>query len=241
MFTRNLQRAGALVLILGTNGFIAVFFYLQSVFGYPDILHRDAADVLPRLASGGSSLRAAWLLYSALPLTLLLAGIAAMPLLEDGAGRGLARLGAAASTLAAVAMMVGLLRWVSIHQQLAQRWATASSEQREAYAAIFDAANHYLGNLLGELLGELSLASWFACIGFALRRSERQRGGMLLLVAAAVVALGALRQLIPTLAPVAQLSSSILPLGLFAIAAYMLQNSSPGLAPSLATERHPRC
>lgn len=125
MFTRNLQRVGALALLLGTTGFIAIFLYLRSAFGYPDVLDQSAAEVLPRLAEGGAQLRAAWLLYSALPLTLLIAGIASMPLLEDGGGRGLARLGAAAASLAAVVMMLGLLRWPSLHDTLAARWAAA--------------------------------------------------------------------------------------------------------------------
>lgn len=222
MFTRNLERTGAIALLFGAAGFILIFFYLHSTFGYPEVLAHGAADVLPRLADGGSTLHHVWLLYAALPLTLLVAGIASMPLLEDGGGRGLARLGAAAAMLAAVAMMLGLLRWSSIHDVLAARWTTASPDQRETYAAIFDAANRYLGNLLGELLGELALAGWFACIGVALRRSERRVGGTLILVAAAIVAISALRQLTSVVAPIAALGNVILPLGLFVIAGYML-------------------
>jgi Domain of unknown function (DUF4386) len=225
MFTRNLQRVGAMALIFGATGFIGVFLYLHSAFGYPDVLGQGAAEVLPRLAAGGSKLRTAWLLYSALPLTLLIAGIASMPLLEDGGGRGLARLGAAAASLAAIAMMLGLVRWPSIHDVLASRWATASAEQRETYAAIFDAANRYLGNLLGELLGELALAGWFACVGVALRRSERRLGGTFVLAAAAIVAVSALRQLTTAVAPIAALGPVVLPVGLLAIAGFMLDGS----------------
>ena len=222
MFTRNLQRAGAIALVFGATGFIAIFLYLHRVFGYPDILHHGAGEVLPRLAAGGSKLRAAWLLYSALPLTLLVAGIASMPLLEDGGGRGLARLGAASASLAAVAMIVGLARWPSIHDALASRWATASADGREIYAAMFDAANRYLGNLVGELLGELSLAGWFACVGWALRRSERRIGGTFVLAAAAIVAVGSLRQLTSAVVPIAGVANVVLPVALLAIAGFML-------------------
>jgi len=149
----------------------------------------------------------------------------------------LARLGAAASTLAAIAMMLGLLRWVSIHEVLASRWVSASAEQRETYAALFDAANRYLGNLLGELLGELWLAGWFACVGVALRRSERRLGGTFLLVAAGIVAIGALRQLTTAVASVAQVGNVVLPLGLFAIAGFMLKSSSAVPALSLPADR----
>jgi len=45
MFTRNLQRVGALALAFGATGFIAVFLYLHSAFGYPDILEHGARCV----------------------------------------------------------------------------------------------------------------------------------------------------------------------------------------------------
>ncbi|HEY0469596.1 MAG TPA: DUF4386 family protein, partial [Polyangiaceae bacterium] len=235
MFTRHLQRLGGIALMLCASGFVAVFLYLQAAFGYPDILAQGAPDVLPRLAAGGTKLRSVWLFYSALPLTLLVAGIASMPLLEDGGGRGLARLGAAAASLAAVAMMLGLLRWPSIHDALASRWATANVEQREIYGTMFDAVNRYLGNLLGELLGELSLAGWFACIGTALQRSERRLAGTLVLAVAAIVAVSALRQLTSAVAPIAALGNVVLPLGLFGVAGLML--ATPIAPPSLSRPR----
>ncbi len=224
MLTRQLERVGALFLMAGAAGFVAVFLYLQVTFGYPDVLAHGAADVLPRLAAGGSRLQAAWLIYSALPFSLLLAGIASMRLLEDGAGRGLARLGAAAACLAAIAMTMGLLRWATVHAVLAERWATATPEQREIYSALFDALNRYLGNFVGELLGELALAGWFACVGVALWRVERRRSATPLLVTAAIVAIGALRQLTPAVAPVVELGNIMLPLGLFGVAGLMLTN-----------------
>jgi hypothetical protein len=214
VFTHRLQRAGAITLALGSAGFVAVFFYLQATFGYPDILDRDASVVLPALAAGGSTLRAVWLVYAALPLTLIVAGIASMPLLEAGGGRGLARLGAAAAALASLAMMIGLARWPSIQWSLAQRWDAV--DQREMLAAIFEVSNRYLGNLFGELLGELALAGWFACIGVALRLAERRTLGTLSLGAAVIVAAGAFR-----IEPVATLSSFVLPLWLFATAAIL--------------------
>jgi len=241
VFTRNLQRVGAVALAFGAAGFIAVFVYLHSEFGYPDILSHGAADVLPRLLAGGSKLRTAWLLYSALPLTLLVAGIGSMPLLEDGGGRGLARLGATAAILAAVAMLLGIVRWPSIHDTLALRWATASAEGREIYGAVFDAANRYLGNLLGELLGELCLAGWIACVGVALRRSERRVGGTLVLIGGAIVAVSALRRLTSVVAPVADIGNFVLPAVLIAIAAFMLDErpAAPSLRP-LRTASQPR-
>ena len=86
---------------------------------------------------------------------------------------------------------------------------------REAIAALFDAANRYLGNLIGELLGELALAAWLACIGVALRRSDRRWVGTLTFGAASVIAIGALRQLTPAVLPIAAAANVVLPLWLF--------------------------
>lgn len=239
MFTRNLQRAGAITLFFGSVAFIAVFLYLHGALGYPGILDQGAAGVLPRLAAGGVMLRGAWLLYSALPLTFLVAGIASMPILEDGGGRGLARLGAVAAILAAIAMMLGLMRWPSIHYALASRWSTASAEQREIYEALFESANLYLGKLLGELLGELSLAGWFACVGVALRRSERAVEGTLVLMAAAIVALSAVRQLFSAVLPVAHLGNIVRAVALLAIARIMFARP-PAAAHPLRAAAQPR-
>jgi len=142
--------------------------------------------------------------------------------------------------LASLLMMIGLLRWPSILWSLAERWSAATADQREVYAAMFDAANRYLGNLCGELLGELALAGWFATIGLALRRSERPRSGAALLAASAIVGAGALRQLSTTFAPIAAVSSLVLPLSLFAIAGLMWRHakaSPPGDLARRGTQR----
>jgi hypothetical protein len=90
---------------------------------------------------------------------------------------------------------------------------------------MFDAANRYLGNLIGELLGELVLAGWFLSIGLALRLAERPRWGWAMTIAGAIVALGALRQLSSVFDPIAAVSNVVLPIGLFAIAGLMWRRS----------------
>ena len=214
MTTRAFDRIGGSALVVGSVGFVAVFWYLATAFGYPDVLDRPAHEVLPALAAGGSPLRVAWLLYGAIPMTLLVAGIASMPLLEAGGGRSLARLGGTFATLAAMAMMVGLLRWPSIQWALAERWASATADQRDVYAAIFDGANLYLGNLFGEFLGETMLASWFATLGVALRGAGRDRLGSAAMFMAAVTATSACRLITTAVDPVSALNNTLLPLWL---------------------------
>jgi hypothetical protein len=173
--------------------------------------------VLPALAAGGTSLRAAWLLYGAIPLMLLVGGIASMPLIERGAGRTLARFGGAMMAVASVSMMVGLLRWPSIQWALADRWMDATSEQRAVYAAIFDAANTYLGNIFGEYVGETMLAAWFVAIGVALRGMQRSRLGAGSIGMGVVVALSAQRQLIHVVDPISNINNVLLPVWLIVL------------------------
>jgi hypothetical protein len=216
-------RVGGAILVLGSVAFVAVFTYLASTFGYPDVLDRPAGEVLPALAAGGSSLRAAWLTYGAIPLTLLIGGLASMPLLERGGGRMLARFGGAAAAIAAVAMMVGLLRWPSIQWALAQNWSTATIEQRAVYATIFDGANAYLGNVFGEYIGEMMLAGWFITIGIAARRLERAWVGVGSIAMGLIVMASAQRQLTGLVDPVSDLNNLLLPLWLIVVGVTLMK------------------
>ena len=200
--------------MLGSVGFVAVFSYLAATFGYPDVLDRSADEVLPALAAGGATLRSAWLVYGALPLTLLVGGIASSRLLERGGGRMVARLGVAMATIAAVAMMAGLLRWPSLQWALAERWATASADQREVYAAMFDGANTYLGTMFGEYIGEIMLGGWFAMMGIALRGEQRRWLGAGSLLMALVMTVSAQRQLTHAADAISDVNNILLPVWL---------------------------
>jgi hypothetical protein len=217
------ERLGGLSLTLGSLGFVAVFLVLARQFHYPEVLERSAAEVLPALHAGGDGLRALWFVYAALPLTLLVGGLASMPLLERGGGRGLARLGAVAAVLAAVAMMVGLVRWPSITWTLAERWAGAGVEERAVYAAVFDASNLYLGNIFGELLGETLMAVWFASLGAAFLATGRRVLGWAGLAMGVIGAIAVLRLITPVVDPIAAANNSLLPLWLLVLGVVMLR------------------
>ena len=57
--------------VAASVGFLIVFSWLASHFGYPDVLDLPAADVLPRLLSLGGAGRAVWAVYAVLPLMLI--------------------------------------------------------------------------------------------------------------------------------------------------------------------------
>jgi hypothetical protein len=123
--------AGGVALVGGAVAFLGVFSYLAARFQYPEVLDDRAQDVLPALLATGASGRAAWAFYSVLPLVFIPAGIGAFEALRERAA-GPMRVAALFALLAAMSMVLGLMRWPSVHWELARAWgaapkATASS------------------------------------------------------------------------------------------------------------------
>lgn len=144
---------GGLALIATGILYPAIFTFLAIRFDYPDVLDGPAREVLPKLLTGGWAFRAAWAVYGLLPLLLIPAGIGAFYALRKHMEGGM-RLALHLSILSSFALMIGLLRWSSIHWELGLFHQTADAAQREVIDAIFKALNIYLGNYIGEFLGE---------------------------------------------------------------------------------------
>jgi hypothetical protein len=100
------------------------------------------------------------------------AGVGAFEALRVRAA-GPMRVGMFFAFLAAVSMMLGLMRWPSVHWELARAWGAAGEGERLMLAAVFDGLNRYLGNFIGEFLGELSFSVFFVLSGVGLLRHER--------------------------------------------------------------------
>jgi hypothetical protein len=213
-------RVGGWSLIVGALLFVGVFSYLASEFNYPGVLDGPATEVLPNLRRGGQVMRAAWALYALLPLAFVPAG----------AGSYLALLVACcASLVAAVAMPVGLMRWPSVHWELAGAFETAGPDARAAIAATFDGLNVYLGQYIGEFLGELAMATFFLLSAL----SARRRGGFPAwfaaggVVASASFFVGALRNLTPAVTVVADLNNVLIPAWMIAFGAGLVRFGEP--------------
>jgi hypothetical protein len=160
-------RAGGIALIGGAVAFLAVFSYLAARFDYPDVLDGNAADVLPKLLATGVAGRAVWAIYAFLPLIWIPAGVAAFQALRP-VREGSMRMAMLFAVVSAVSMMLGLLRWPSIHWALAQAYRTAGPPERTAITAMFAGLNSYLGNYIGEFLGELSFSLFFLLSALAM-------------------------------------------------------------------------
>ncbi|HXJ20837.1 MAG TPA: DUF4386 family protein [Polyangia bacterium] len=209
-------RLGGAALVTGSLAFVALFGVLARLFDYPRVLARGAAQVLPRLAEGGDTLRAVWLLYAALPGAIVYAGLASRAMLARG-GRRVRTVGVAAAVTAGAAMTLGLLRWSTLEWELARAWATAGPAARDTLARAFATSNLVLGKLIGELVGEVALATWFAALAVAHARSGRRALAALGAVAAALVVVAALRNVTPAVSAVAAVDNVTLPAWLLAL------------------------
>lgn len=223
--TKTMKAAGV-SLIAGSVAFMAVFSYLAATFGYPDVLDRPAAEVLPLLAQGGHGLRAVWFFYGALPLVFVFAGVSSGNILERGAP-SLRTLGVASAVAAGVSMMLGLLRWPTIEWALAQHWGAADSSGRTAIAAVFDASNLFLGTLLGEFVGEICAATWFLVVSIAWRNQGRRWIGNLGVAAAGVMMVAAFRNVTAAVEMVAQINNITLPLWMITMGVAMMGRPRP--------------
>jgi hypothetical protein len=226
-------RAGGLSLVAGAVAFLAVFAYLAARFNYPDVLDGSAPTVLPALLATGQSGRAAWALYALLPLIWIPAGVGAFQALRH-TGEGGLRAAMHFASLAAISMMLGLMRWPSIHWELAKAYAVSVPEQRSLLDSIFLGLNRYLGNYIGEFLGELSVSLFFLLSSLAILRRDstfpRWVGYAGVLTALAGL-IGMFRNVTDGVAPVAEVNNYLLPAFMIVFGVSLLRHrTSPKIA-----------
>lgn len=212
MQSRGIIGAGGLSFVVGAMAFVAVFSYLAASFNYPDILDGSAAEVLPRLRGGGSLMRAVWAIYALLPLFLIPGAVGTF--FACPSSRGRMTLALVAASLGALAMCLGLMRWPSIHWVLADAYAQSSPDAKSALAAVFLGLNLYLGNYIGEFLGEVCLASFFLLNSLSLLKETRFPSwlGWCGAAFAVLFVVGAFRNAIPAVQPIADVNNLLLPL-----------------------------
>jgi hypothetical protein len=226
-------RAGGFALAGGAVAFLAVFTYLAVRFDYPDILDGAAGEVLPRLLAMGPTGRAVWAIYAILPLIWVPAGVAAFQALRGVRG-GSMRVAMLLATVGAVSMMLGLMRWPSIHWELAHAYTVAGPDAREALAAVFAGLNTFLGNYVGEFLGELTVSLFFLLSALAMLQpgSGFPRWMGFLGVATAVAGLiGMFRNVTDVVGPAAEVNNYLLPLWMIVFGIGLLR-SAPNPRPS---------
>ena len=223
---------GGLALVLAAVLFIAVFSYLAASFNYPDVLDGPADQVLPALLALGPTGRAVWALYGLIPL-LLIPTAAGTEVLLGARAPGRLRAATLLAYTAALTMMLGLLRWPTLQWALAGAYAgTTDPATHTTLAALFDGFNLYLGNYLGEFVGELALNLFFLLAALATRGDARfPRWTAPAGVVAALLGLIAMwRNVTPAVAMIAEVENSVLPVWMMVFGGLVVRGAGRGEA-----------
>jgi hypothetical protein len=218
-------RAGGWALIVGAVAFMGVFGFLAARFNYPAVLDGSANTVLPRLLATGAMGRAVWALYALLPLIWIPAGAGAYYALRRSHPGGML-VALQFALVAAISMMLGLMRWPSIHWKMAEAWGAADAGQRAVIATVFDGLNSYLGNYIGEFLGELSFSVFFLISAWAMLRSgvvPRWIAAIGFLTGIAGL-VGMFRNVTPSVSGIASINNYLLPLWMIAFGVLLLRH-----------------
>jgi hypothetical protein len=221
-------RVGGAALVIAALGFTSVFIFLAVRFDYPGVLDAPAMTALPALLEMGAGGRAVWALYGLLPLLLIPAAVGVSSALHEQQ-RALMSTAVLFALVAALTMMLGLLRWPSVQWELANAWAGAGADERVVLAALFDGLNRYLGTYLGEFVGELCLNAFFVLTGVAMWRGATfARWVAMLGIAAGVLGWIAMwRNVTDVVAPAAALNNAVLPVWLLILGIVLVRLSGP--------------
>jgi hypothetical protein len=135
----------------------------------------------------------------------------------------------ALAMFAALSMMLGLLRWPSIHWTLANAHASGGAAEQAAIAAVFTGLNSYLGNYLGEFLGELCMNLFFLFSSLAMLaaagRFPRWIGYLGVFTAVAGL-IGMFRNVSDVVSPVAAVNNYLLPLWMIIFGVALVRDSA---------------
>jgi len=218
---------GGVSFITGALAFVCVFSYLAAHFDYPNVLDGSAAEVLPRLREGGSSMRSIWAIYAFLPLFLIPGAVGTY--FACPASRGRMTLALIFATVAVFAMCLGLMRWPSIHWVLAENYSHTSIEAQALLGAVFSGLNLYLGNYIGEFLGEVALAIFFLLSGLSMLDEVRFQKWLAWsgIVFSLLFLIGAFRNVTSIVQIIADTNNVLLPLWMIVFGTALILHSRP--------------
>lgn len=148
------------------------FTLLVERFSYPDILQRSADEVLTRFHAGGSALVWTWYAYALCTLGLAFIATLLPDVLEQKGA--VARASVVSGVIAAIAQLLGLLRWTLVVPFLATRWVE-HADQHQAVEVAYEVQHRLFGVLLGEHVGPLFMAAWTALASVMILKANGPR------------------------------------------------------------------
>ncbi|MFT3712947.1 MAG: DUF4386 family protein [Archangium sp.] len=163
------------------------FGLLAAKYDYPDILLRDAGEVLTRFHDAGPGMVWTWWFYALCTLGLFVAALTVPDAL--GMTGSAKKFSTATGLVASFAQLLGLLRWVFVVPYLAQAWVEHAADQ-QTLRVVFETQHRLFGVLLGEHVGQLFMALWTASVALHLA-NKVLRGLGLLSAATLLLGLGA--------------------------------------------------
>ncbi len=236
----NAITIGGFFLIAGALAFVGVFAFLAAEFNYPEVLDGSAAEVLPSLLATGDTGRLIWAIYGFLPLIWIPAGVGAFQALRH-VREGAMRIAMLFAVVSAISMMLGLLRWPSIHWTLAQTYAVSAASDQAVIAAVFAGLNSFLGNYVGEFLGELSFSIFFLLSALAMLAPNAgfpRWVGFFGVFTGVAGLIGMFRNVSGIVAPIAAINNYLLPLWMIVFGIALLRYRVR-VAPLSPSQTHP--
>lgn len=163
---KTYKSIGAL-LIAGAIGVFIPYTILNITFEYPDILRKDAGQVLTQFHGGGSSLIFTWWAFAILGLPLLIAYI---QLGNRWKNISFMSWATTLGIISGIAQIIGLLRWVFVVPVLAHTFVNGDEATQKAVLVAFQVVHQFGGVLLGEHIGQLFTIGWTVLVSIALLR-----------------------------------------------------------------------
>jgi hypothetical protein len=115
---------------------------------------------------------------------------------------------------------------------MAEAYSEAGTEARLSLDAVFRGLNVYLGNYIGEFLGEAALAVFFLLLGFSMLDEARfpKWLGWVGVGFSLLFLVGAFRNVASAVQTVADINNILLPLWMIVVGAALLRYSGPRAA-----------
>jgi hypothetical protein len=161
-----------LLLIVVPIAFNVLFFQLQRVFGYPEVLRKPPDHILRTFDERRRQLIPLWYGFMLTPILFIFAGVLAPQVLATDESV-LVSVATALAVAAGLVQALGLARWPFVVPHLAREYSLPSTSQasRDVLVAVFETLHRYAGVAVGEHLGYLFTGFWTVAVGVLLIRS----------------------------------------------------------------------